>query len=193
MVTPDRHLGDVGIERAGLLGQLADRTVVIQAHHGGETPGIKIRRILLRDQCIGVGRVADHQHAHVALGMRVERFALRPEDGAVGFQQVLALHAGSAWTRTHQQRVVHILEGDVGVIGCHHAVQRGECAVVEFHDHALQGRQGRGDFQQMQDHRLVRTKHVARGNTEQQGITDLAGGTGNSNSDGSFHGNLTGS
>ena len=48
------------------------------------------------------------------------------------------------------------------------------------------GNAGR-DFEQMQDHRLVGTEHVAGRDTEQQGITDLAGGAGNGNTDGSFH------
>src|SRR5207248_5983097 len=41
-----------------------------------------------------------------------------------------------------------------------------------------------GNLQQLQDHRLVLAEHLARGDAEQEGITDLAGGTGDGNADG---------
>ncbi len=65
------------VVRAGLLGQLRQRAVVVEAHHRGEALRVEIRSILLRDQRIGVGRIADHQHAHVALGVSVQCLALR--------------------------------------------------------------------------------------------------------------------
>jgi alpha-beta hydrolase superfamily lysophospholipase len=126
--------------------------------------------------------------AYVALGVIVQRLALRAEDGAVGFQQILALHARSTRTRADQERVVDVLESDIDVIGGDHTGQGRERAVVEFHHHALQGRQRRRDFQQVQDHRLVRAQHVAGGDTEQQRVADLTSGAGNGNSNGCFHG-----
>jgi hypothetical protein len=46
------------------------------------------------------------------------------------------------------------------------------------------------DFQQLQDDRLVLAQHFARGDAEQQGVTDLTSGAGNGNADGLFaHGN----
>ncbi len=48
----------------------------------------------------------------------------------------------------------------------------------------LQGGQGGLDFDQMQDDGLVGPEHRAGGDAEQEGITDLAGGAGDSNTNG---------
>jgi hypothetical protein len=74
-----------------------------------------------------------------------------------------------------------------------HAGQQGEGAVFQFHHHALERFLGLlvGDFQQLQDDRLVLAQHFAGGDAEQQGVTNLACGAGNGNADGLFaHGNL---
>jgi hypothetical protein len=48
-----------------------------------------------------------------------------------------------------------------------------------------------GDLQQLQDDRLVLAQHLARGDAEQQGIADLAGGAGDGHADGLLaHGRL---
>ncbi len=148
---------------------------------------VEVEGVLLRDQRVGVGRIADHQHLDVAPGVVVQRLALRSEDRAVGLEQVLALHAGAARARADQQGVVDVLEGDVEVVGGDDAGQGREGAVVELHHHALQRGQRRGDLEQVQDHRLIGAEHVAGGDAEQQGVTDLAGGAGDGNTDGSFH------
>jgi hypothetical protein len=41
-----------------------------------------------------------------------------------------------------------------------------------------------GNFQQLQDDRLVLAQHFARGDAEQQGVTDLTSGAGDGNADG---------
>ena len=65
----------------------------------------------LGDQRVGVGRVADHQHADVVRGARVDRLALRREDAAVGLEQVAALHALGPRAGADQQRDVDAVEG----------------------------------------------------------------------------------
>ena len=57
-----------------------------------------------------------------------------------------------------------------------HASQQGESAVFQLHHHAFE----RflcffvGNLKQLQDHRLVFSQHFAGGDTEQQGIANLA-------------------
>ena len=41
------------------------------------------------------------------------------------------------------------------IVRGHDAGQQREGAVVQFHDHAVQGGQGRGHFQELQDHGLL--------------------------------------
>ncbi|MCY1544025.1 hypothetical protein D9M68_798770 [compost metagenome] len=107
------------------------------------------------------------------------------EDGAVDGQQLGTFHAGTAGARADQQGVVGVLEGGHRVAVGFHAGQQREGAVVEFHHHALERLLGLlvGDFEQLQDDRLVFAEHFAGSDTEQQGVTDLTGGTGNGNAD----------
>jgi hypothetical protein len=66
----------------------------------------------------------------------------------------------------------------------HDAFEQRERAVIELHHHAAERGQRRLDFDEMQDDGLVRTEHRAGRDAEQEGITDLTGGTGNSDTDG---------
>src|SRR5690606_29696947 len=109
VVAPDGHFLDVVDGLAELVGQLCHATVVVEAGHVGELARVAVGRVALGDQGVGVGRVADHQNLDVTAGDVVDRFALYREDGGVGFQQVLALHARATRTGTDQQGEVGIL------------------------------------------------------------------------------------
>ena len=110
MIAPDDDLLDLRQGRAALFGELRQSAVVIQSSHGRESVARQRGRIALSDQRIGVGRIADHQHAHVAAGDRVQRLALGGEDLGVLQQQILALHAGPARPRADQHGEIAILE-----------------------------------------------------------------------------------
>ena len=110
MIAPDQHLADLGHVAAGFLGELRNRAVVIEARHRGEIARVQVLRVGARDHGVGVGRIADHQHADIAVRHLVHRLALRGEDLRVGHEQVLALHAGTARPRADQQRGVAVLE-----------------------------------------------------------------------------------
>jgi len=111
---------------------------------------------------------------------------LHGEDGAVGREQFGTLHTRAARTRTDEHADVGVLEGNVGVIRGEHAGEQREGAVVEFHDDALAGLLGLREIEQLKDDRLVLAQHFARGNAEQQCVTDLAGGAGDSNTNRCF-------
>ena len=122
-------------------------------------------------------------------GDLVQRRALRGEDLGVLQQQVLALHARAARTRTDQHRDVGILERDFGIVGADHAGQQRERAVLQLHHHALERGLGlvHRQLEHLQDDRLVLAEHFAGGDAEQQGVTDLAGGAGDGDTNGGFH------
>ena len=130
---------DVGDRGAGLLGQLGDRAVVVQAGHRGEAVGRDVRGVRLGDESVGVGRVADDQDLDVVGGVVVDGLALRLEDAAVGRQQVAALHARGAGAGADEQGDVGAVEGRVRVVGDVDAAQQREGAVVELHGGALGG------------------------------------------------------
>ena len=189
MIAPHRQLLDAGNRFAEFLCNLRLRAVVIKAHHGGELRRFELRRVFHGDEAIGVGRIADHQHLDVAAGDFGERFALRPENFAVGFEQILALHAGAARTRADEQGVFDVLEGDHRVAGRHHAGEQRKRAVIKFHHDAAQRllRLLVRDLQQLQNNGLVFAEHFAGCNAEQQAVADLAGRAGDGYANRTFH------
>ena len=44
-----------------------------------------------------------------------------------------------------------------------------------------------GQFEHLQDHRLIWPQHFAGGDPEEEGVADLAGGAGDGDADGCFH------
>jgi len=99
---------------------------------------------------------------------------------------------GAARTRTDEQREVDVFERYVRVAGRHHAVQQRKRAIVEFHHHTAERflRLLVGDFQHLQNDRLIFAEHFAAGDSEQQAIADLAGGAGDGNANRAFHGGM---
>ncbi|MNX25312.1 hypothetical protein D3C86_553570 [compost metagenome] len=187
MVAPDDHGLDVADGLAGLGGQLGEGAVVVEAEHGGEVAGIEVGGALHRDVGVGVGGVADHEHLDVALGHLVEGLALGGEDGGVGLEEVLALHALAAGTRADQEGDVRILEGHFGIVSADHSGEEREGAVLELHHHALEGSLGLGQVEELKDDRLVLAEHLTAGDAEEQAVADLSGSTGNGNDLRGFH------
>ena len=104
--------------------------------------------------------------------------ALSRENLRIGSQQVSAFHAWSTGTGAHQQSVIGVFERGHGVSMGLHASEQRERAVVELHDHALEGLHARLDLEQAEDDRLVGAEEGSRGDAEEERITDLAGGAG---------------
>ncbi len=178
VVAPDAQIADFRHLHTGLLGQLALRTVFIQARHG--EPAIR-RHVLgraLGDEAVRIARIANDEDAHIGGRIVLDRLPLAGEDLAVDVEEVFALHASLARHAADQDGPVRTLEALVQIRGRRDAVQEGEGAVIQFHHHTTQGRQGGLDLDQAESDRLVRAKDGARGDAEEEGITDLTGCTG---------------
>ena len=106
----------------------------------------------------------------VARGVLGDGIALAGENFAVDAEQILALHAGLARHGADEQRPVHALETFVEIRGRHEAFEQRERAVVEFHADAVQRGHGFfiGDFDEVEDDRLVRAERRAGGDAEQE-------------------------
>jgi len=167
VVAPDRHPLHLGERHAELGGELGDGAVVVEPGHGREPLAGHVGRGGLGDERVGVGRVADHQHAHVVGRPGVDRPALRGEDAAVGLQQVAALHALRARAGADEQRDVHAVESLGGVVGDVDAGQQRERAVLQLQRHAFGGPHGLRDLQQPQADRRVGAQELAGGDPEQ--------------------------
>ncbi len=187
VVAPDAHLLDRRNRHFGLAGELAHSAVVVEARHGRKPCRGHVGRAAHGNHCVGVGRVADHQHAHVRRGMLVDRLALHGEDCAVGTEQILAFHALGARPGAHQQPPIDIVEGDIGVVGQHQVRQKRKGTILQLHGYAFKRLHGRRDLQQLQGNGLVGAKQIAVSDAEQDGITDIPGSPGNGDADGCFH------
>lgn len=174
-----------------LAASLRDRAVVVQTGHRGEALRRYVRGGGLRDERVGVGRVADDEDLDVVRGVVVDGLALRLEDATVGGEQVTALHALGARAGADEQGDVRTGEADVRVVGDLDVAQQREGAVVELHRGALGGLEALRDLQEAQVDRHVRAEQVAGGDAEEQRVADLAGCAGHGDIHGSAgHGGL---
>jgi hypothetical protein len=105
---------------------------------------------------------------------------LAGENFPIDTEQVFALHASLARHGPDEQRPVHALETLVKIGSWHEALEQWERAIIQLHADAVEGGHGFfvGDFDEMEDDRLVGAERRAGGDAEQEGITDLAGGAG---------------
>ena len=187
MISPDRHALNCLHRRPGPFGHLADGTVVIEAGHRRELARREVRRVAHGDERVGIRGIADHQHLHVPVRVVVQGATLRPEDPAILRKQIGSLHALSAGTRSHEHREVDILECHGWIIGGHDVLEQRKRTVGELHDDATQRTERGRDLHQVQRYRSIRSQHLARGNPEQQRVSDLPGRAGNGDPGGRFH------
>ena len=173
--------------RSALLGELRQAAVVIQAGHRREAVRRQRGRIALRDQRIGVGWIAHHQHAHVAAATASS--ALPWAENILAFSNSRSLRSmpGTARPGADQHGEIAVLEADVGIGRGRHLVQSREGAVVQLHHHALHRRARRRDLQQIQIDRLIGAEHLTRCDAKRQRITDIAGGARDGDSDWLLH------
>ena len=82
--------------------------------------------------------------------MVVERLALDREDGGVGRQQVLTLHARAAGPGADQEREFGAVERLLRLVGGDDVVEQRKGAVPELHDHPVESAEGGRDLEQVQ-------------------------------------------
>ena len=184
VVAPHGDLVQIRHVTLGLGGQLRQGAVVVQTGHRGEARGRDVLGVRGSDQRIGVGGIADHEHLDVVCSAGVQGLALGAEDAAVGGQQVAPLHAGLTRHGADEEGDIGPLEGLLGVIEDVDAAEVREGGVEQLHRGALGGLDGLRDLEQTQVDPLVGTEQGARGDAEEQRVTDISGGTGHGDVDG---------
>ena len=169
--------------------------VFVEARHGEEAVARNVRRVVHGDEAIGVAGIADDEHAHVARRRSSECawpwpmkiLPLMPSRSLRSMPALRGTLPTSSAQFTPRKPSSRLAVATT-------PLSSGKRAVVQFHHHALERRQGRLDFDEVQDDRLVRPEHRAGGDAEQEGITDLAGGAGDGDTNGgSAHKKSTGS
>jgi len=131
------------------------------------------------NQRVSIGGIAHHQHANIARRVVIDGLALLSKDGAVGLEQIRALHALAARAGADEECGGGILEGDLEVICHRNRIHQRQGGIAQLHGHALGLFYYRGDFQEGKVYRGVLAKYVACGNPPQQGVGDISGGAGN--------------
>ena len=91
---------------------------MVEAGHGGEVRRIDVGCIAAANQCVGIGRITDHEDPDIPACVIIDRFTLHRKYLCIRFQQILAFHAGTARSRADQECIFGIFEGDVcGICG----------------------------------------------------------------------------
>ena len=148
VIAPNRHIGHLRNLDPGLLRQLGLGAVLIETGHrvkavARHPGGVGVAQ---GNKAIGIGRIADDQHSHVFGGLD-HGLALTDENRTVFLDQIASLHARPPRLGANEQPPVDAIEGNIGLVGDYDVVEQRESAVVEFHHHALEGLECRGDLQ----------------------------------------------
>lgn len=178
VVSPDSHVLDVGHLGSGLEGELGECSVVIESGHGGEVLSWKIWGVVLADEGVGVGWVSNNDGPAVTGGVVVDGLANIDKDLAVVLEEVTSLHTWATWLGTDQEVVVDILEGGGKIAGDDNLVEEWEGAIVELSLNTLEDLLLEGEIKQVKDDSLVLSEEFTGGNSVDNGIGDLSGGSG---------------
>ena len=160
VVSPDGHLLDVGDLGVGLEGELSEGSVVVKTGHGGESRGGKIGSVLLADEGVGVGGVADNDGLAVTGGVVVDGLADVDEDSAVVLKEITTLHTWAAGLGTDKEVVVDILEGGGEVASDDDLVEKREGTIVKLSLDTLEDLLLEGEVEKVKDDTLVLAKEL---------------------------------
>lgn len=186
VVTPDAEVVDIGDLRVSLVGELVEGTEMVEHGHGGEVLTWDAWSVVGQDQTVGVGGVTDDQRSAGSLSVIVEGLAGIDEDLSVIFEEITTFHSWASWLGADEESVVDVFEAGGEVIGGDDALEEWESAVVELHSDTLEGALGWWEIDQVEDDWLVLAEHLTRSDSEEEGVANLAGGTGDGNTDWGF-------
>lgn len=176
MVSPDSHLLDISGASSSLQGELCEGSVVIKTSHSSEVLGGKIRSIVLADESVGVGGVADDDGLGITGAVVIDGFANIDEDCTVILEEITSLHTLATRLGTNKEVVVDILEGSCEITSDDDLIEEGEGAVMELSLNTLKDLLLEGKIEKVENDTLVLSQKFTRGNSENDGVSDLAGG-----------------
>lgn len=168
-------------------GELRFGAIFVEAGHGEPAIFWDGGSAVHGDPAIGVAGVADDEDADVAGGIFFDGLALADEDFAVDAEEVLAVHTGFSWEAADEEGPVDIFKALIEVGCVDDVLDEGKGAVFDFHADAFEDFASGGDFDEVEGDRLVWAKHFACSEAEDQGVSDVASGAGDSDFDRFFH------
>lgn len=159
---------------------------MIKSGHGSEVFLGQILGVGGGDKAVSVGWVSDNQGLNVSVSVIVKSLSLRDEDLGIFLEEVTSFHTFWSWLGTNQKGGLDVLETDLQVVGTDDFSEKREGAVSQLHGDTSESFLGLWDIDEVEDDGLVLAEHITVGNSEQQWVADLSGGTSDGNSDGLF-------
>ena len=147
---------------------------VMANHRSSGTSGalaLAIRQLVLQGLPTTSTRTSEAALAAMALpcGPKIPPLTVRRSP-----RSMPALRGTDPTSRAHEVPSKAVCE----VGGGHDVADQGERTVVDLHHHAIERLHARLDLEEAQHHGLVRSEELARGDPEEEGVADLAGGPG---------------
>ena len=136
---------------------------------------------MLANESIGVGGVSNDDSLGVASAVVIDGLADVDEDGTVIFEEVTSLHTRTTWLGSDKEVVVDIFEGGREVTGDHNIVKEGECAIMKLSLNTLENLLLERQVEKVKNDTLVLSQEFTRGNSVNNGVSDLASSTRNEN------------
>ena len=115
------------------------------------------------------------------LGKLVQSFSLYFEDFHICSQKIFSLHTLLARHSSYKESSINVLERHVGVVSGHDVLDKRHGTVVDLHDDTVEDTHHGGDVEQVEDERLIFTKHISRGHLVDQRIGDLSSSSSDDN------------
>jgi hypothetical protein len=182
VISPNAQFVDVSDAALGLESQLSEGSVVIKSCHGSEVLLWDSLGVVLEDQAVGVSWVTNNDGLAVSLCVISHSLTNSNENLTIIFEKVSPLHTWSSWLSSNHEGVVDILESGNWVSAADNLVQKWEGAVVELSHDTCQGLGGEWEINQVEDDSLVLAQEFSGSDSEEDGVSNVSGGSSHGNS-----------
>lgn len=178
MVSPDGHLLDGGDSVTGLEGELSEGSVVIESGHSSEVGSGNIGSVALADEGVGVSGVSNNDRLDVTRSVVIDGLTDIDKNLTVVLEKVSSFHTRSSGLGTNEEVVVNISEGSGEVRSDNDFIEERECTIMEFSLDTLEDLFLEGEIEEVEDDSLVLAKEFATGNSVNNRVGNLSGGSG---------------
>ena len=148
---------------------------MIETGHGGEAGSGEIRSVVLADESVGVGGVADNNGLDVTGCVVVDGLANIDEDLAVVLEEISTLHSWATGLGSDEEVVVNILEGGGKVAGDNNLVEEGEGAIMKLSLDTLEDLLLEGEIEKVEDDTLVLAEELTTMKKKRANVSRLFG------------------
>lgn len=160
MISPNDYVLNSDHFTRGLRCNLAYSSVLIKSCEGTEVFGGNVRCISRANQSIGVCWVSYYNDSCGWLCNSIEDLALRSKNCGICLEQISSIHTRTSWSSSYQDCKVSIFKAHFWICSRNYAVNKRVGTVIQLQDDAIENVLSLGQFEQLEDHPLVWTKHI---------------------------------